>query len=276
MGQESKFSFKELFSFIFSKTFLKHLGLLVLFFAVVITGILWWLDIYTNHGQKLVLPDYIETKVDKAAKDAKERKFLIVVDDSTHIVGKPGGIIIAQNPKPGSKVKENRKIYVTVTKYNPDKIKIKDLPSLYGRNYEAKQRELAMLKIKSKIKGYKYDISSPNNILEVFYKGKSIISKAGKQKDLEIEKGATLEFILSRKSGGTTDLPKLRCMTLEQAIFLIESRNLNIGLIRKNGQIVSDTETGFVTKQIPAAIDDIPMGTTVDLYISEDLPEGCN
>jgi len=276
MGQESKFSFKELVSFIFSKTFLKHLGLIFLFVAVVITAVLWWLKIYTNHGQKLVLPDYREVKVDKASKDAKERKFVIVVDDSTHIVGKPGGIIIAQNPKPGSKVKENRKIYVTVTKYNPDKVKIKDLPSLYGRSFEAKKRELAILKINSKIKGYKYDIGSPNYILEVFYKGKPIITKEGTAKDVEIEKGGTLEFILSRKSGGTTDLPQLRCMTLEQAIFLIESRNLNLGLIRKNGNIVTDSEQGFVTKQIPAAVDDIPMGTTVDLYISEDLPEGCN
>ncbi len=276
MGQDSKFSFKELFSFIFSKTFLKHLGLIILFIAVVITAILWWLDIYTNHGQKLVLPDYSNVKVDKATKDAKERKFVIIVDDSTHIVGKPGGIIIAQNPKPGAKVKENRKIYVTVTKYNPDKIKINDLPLLYGRNFEAKKRELAILKINSKIKGYKYDIGSPNYILEVFYNGKSIISKKGKSNNVEIEKGGTLEFILSRKSGGSTNLPQLKCKTLEQALFLLESRNLNIGLIRKNGDIVSDTEPGFITKQIPAAIDNIPMGTTVDLYISTDVPKGCN
>jgi len=274
MSNNSSFSFKELFSFIFSKTFLKHFALIIGFFILLIIGILWWLNIYTNHGQQLVLPDYRNIKVEEASKDAEENKFKIVVDDSTHIVGKPGGIIIDQNPKPKSKVKENRKIYVTVTKYNADKVKVKDLPSLYGRNYESKKRELSMLKINSKIKGYKYDKGSPNYILEVFYNGKSIISKEGKKGDIEIEKGETLEFILSRKSGGSTDLPNLRCMEVEQAIFLIESRNLKLGLVRKDGQLVSE-HVGYVTKQIPAAIDNLPMGSVVDLYINDELPSDC-
>jgi len=216
-------------------------------------------------------------RIEKAIKNAEDNKFKIIIDDSTHIVGKQGGIIIAQNPKPNSKVKENRKIYVTVTKYNPDKIKVEDLPSLYGKNYESKSRELGMLKINSKIKDYKYDIGPANYILEVFYNGKSIISKEKEKKNsnIEIEKGGTLEFILSRKSGGTTDLPDLKCMSTEQAVFLIESRNLKLGLVRKDGQISSE-QTGFIIKQIPAATSKLPMNTQVDLYISDDLPSDCN
>lgn len=275
MSNNSDFSIKELFKFIFSKDFLKHISFIFLFFVLLIIGILWWLNIYTNHGQKLVLPDYRNVNIKEASKDALDNKFKIIVDDSTHIVGKPGGIIIDQNPKPKSKVKENRKIYVTVTKFNPDKVKVKDLPLLYGRNYDSKKRELSILKINSKIKGYKYDKGSPNYILEVFYKGKSIISKEGKQNNVEIEKGETLEFILSRKSGGSTDLPNMRCMEVEQAIFLIESRNLKLGIVRKDGQLVSEHQ-GYVTKQIPASIDNLPMGTVVDLYIADELPNDCN
>ena len=63
------------------------------------------------------------------------------MNDSVHIVGRQGGMIINQNPKSGSLVKENRKIYVTVTKYNPDKLTLKDLPVLYGADFEQKRKE---------------------------------------------------------------------------------------------------------------------------------------
>ena len=263
MVNESKFSLKELIRFIVSKVFLKHFSLIVAFYVLIVVLLLFWLSFYTNHGQKLILPDYNGMHVEKA-----------IIDDSTHIVSKPGGLIISQNPKPGSKVKENRKIYVNVTKYNPDKIKVADLPSLYGRNFNTKKRELEILKIKSKIIGYEYDKGEPNYILKVFYNGEPIVTKEGKKNDVEINKGGTLEFILSRKSGGTIDLPNFRCMTAEQAIFLIESRNLKLGALRKNGQIVS-THTGFVIKQSPAASNKIPMGTNIDLELSDVLPDDC-
>ena len=274
MTRESKFSFKELFTFIFSKTFLKHFSLIIVFYAIIVILLLLWLSYYTNHGQKLTLPDYNGMHIEKAMTDAENHHFKIIIDDSTHIVGKPGGLIISQNPKPGAKVKENRKIYVNVTKYNPDKIKVADLPSLYGRNFDTKKRELSILKIKSKIKGYEYDKGEPNYILKVFYKGQPIVTKEGKKDDVEIDKGSTLEFILSRKSGGIIDLPNFRCMTAEQAIFLIESRNLKLGATRKNGQIVSNP-TGYVIKQFPNPTDQIPMGSNIDLELSDELPDDC-
>lgn len=270
----SKFSIKEFFSFLFSIEFLKHVGLIIVFFVIIIISLLWWLNQYTHHGQKLTLPDYREMHVEKAMVDAEKRQFKIIIDDSTHIVGKQGGIIINQNPKPNSKVKENRKIYVGITKYQPDKIKIKDLPSLYGRSYDSKKRELALHKIKSKIKEYKYDKGEPNNILAAYYKGEIIISKDTIAKDIEIEKGGTIEFVLSRRSGGSTNLPNLRCQTVEQATFLIESRNLKLGIVRKNGNIESEP-TGFVIRQIPSPIEELPMGSVIDLMISDELPDDC-
>jgi beta-lactam-binding protein with PASTA domain len=274
MANTSKFSFKELIKFIFSKAFLKHFSLIVVFYTAIVIILLLWLKLYTNHGQKLTLPDYNGMHIEKAIIDAENHHFKIIIDDSTHIVGKPGGLIISQNPKPGSKVKENRKIYVNVTKYNPDKIKVADLPSLYGRNFKTKERELSILKIKSKIIGYEYDKGEPNYILKVLYKGEPIVTKEGKKNNVEIDKGATLEFILSRKSGGMIDLPNFRCMTAEQAIFLIESRNLKLGALRKNGQNINSPE-GFVLRQTPAPTDQIPMGSNIDLELSDELPDDC-
>jgi beta-lactam-binding protein with PASTA domain len=273
----SSFSFKTLVAFIISKSFLKHLLLIAAFLILVLVSLMIWLRVYTNHGQELVLPDYRGQLVEDSKKDAKKRDFIIVVDDSTHIVGKRGGEIIDQNPKPNAKVKENRKIYVTTTKYQPDKIKLSDLPSLYGRNYNSKKRELNILQINTSIKDYKYDLGEPNYILEAYYKGKQIISREGKAPGVEIEKGATIEFVLSKKSGGTINVPNLRCMTLEQAIFMIESTNLQLGATRKNGVITSASD-GYVIDQNPAYSPGatITIGSTIELSISDEKPMDCD
>lgn len=274
---DSSFSLKTLFAFIFSKAFLKQLLLIMGFLAIVIVSLMIWLNVYTNHGQELILPDYKGQLVEEVKIDAKKKQFVIVVDDSTHIVGKRGGEIIAQNPKPNAKVKENRKIYVTTTKYQADKIKLSDLPSLYGRNYNSKKRELNILQINTTIKDYKYDLGEPNYILEAYYKGKQIISREGKIAGIEIEKGGTIDFVLSKKSGGTIELPNLRCMTLEQAIFMIESTNLQLGAIRKNG-VLTNTDNGFVVEQNPSYAPgaSITIGSTIELMISEEKPVDCD
>ncbi len=72
----------------------------------------------------------------------------------------------------------------------------------------------------------------------------------------------------------STNLPNLRCLSAEQAIFLIESRNLKLGIVRKDGNITSEP-SGFVIKQIPSPIEELPMGSVIDLMISDELPYDC-
>jgi beta-lactam-binding protein with PASTA domain len=274
---ESKFSVKSLATFLVSKAFLKHLGLIIAFFLVILISLFIWLRIYTNHGQELELPDYRNMTLEEVRKDAEKRKFVIIVDDSTHIVGKKGGLVLDQNPKAQAKVKENRKIYVTTTKYQADKIKLSDLPSLYGRNFNSKKRELKNMQINSEIRDYKYDLGEPNYILEAYYNDQLIISKDGKASQVEIEKGGTIEFVLSKKSGGNIELPNFRCMTLEQAIFMIESANLRLGTVRDKG-VISSNSTGFIIDQNPAWSPGatITIGSTVELSISEEKPFDCD
>jgi len=108
---------------------------------LVIFGVtLLWLKAYTNHGQKLELDDYVGVHYQKATKDSKKESFELIVKDSIHKVGQPGGLIIAQNPPGGSLVKENRKIYVDITKYNPDEIALESLSAMYGTQYNSKVR----------------------------------------------------------------------------------------------------------------------------------------
>jgi beta-lactam-binding protein with PASTA domain len=235
-----------------------------------------WLRFYTNHGQKLELPDYEDTFIVDAIKDADKRSFQIIVNDSVHMVGRRGGMIINQNPKKGALVKENRKIYVTITKFNPDKITLADLPVLYGSDFDQKRKELSYQEINSVIDGFKYDPGEPNHILEVRYNDEVIVGANIERKDVEIEKGGTLHFILSEQSGGTTKIPDLRCMTVAQARFYLEGLKLRLGNITPQG--VENMDDAYIVNQLPAydPVAIIDMGSPIDIMVSENIPEDCN
>lgn len=266
-----------IFKFLTSKSFFKNLFFIGLFFVVIFLVVLLWLRMYTNHGQKLVLPDFVEMSLADASKIAEEETFQIIVNDSVHHIGRPGGLVIDQNPKSGSKVKENRKIYVTTTKYIADQMKVSGLPTLYGRDYERKSKELSFMDFNSVVKDYVYDPGEPNHILEVYYKGKRIVSKEGRESEVEIEKGGTLEFILSKRYGGEMGIPNVVCMDYESAYFLIENLKLKVGKIEDSGNI-SNQSTAYVISQFPAYDPEglIKIGDEIELKISQDKPENCN
>ena len=160
------------------------------------------------------MPDYSGYQYEEAVKDAARKKFRMSIQDSLHILGKPGGEILKQNPAPGSLVKSGRMIYVTITKRSPDKILSGRLPELYGKNYDRKKRELEEhFEIKSRIVDTKYDPGDPGQILEVRYKGKALMDAKGRDNEVQIEKWDYLEFVISARSGGKVEIPDLRCKT---------------------------------------------------------------
>jgi D-alanine-D-alanine ligase len=258
------------------KDLFKHLALIVAFFLLVLFIIMTWLRLYTNHGQQLELPDYTGQLYEAALKDADKRSFRMVVNDSIHQVGKPGGLIITQNPISGSKVKENRKIYVTTTKYSADLISVASLPTLYGTEYNSKCKDLKYLEIECKVRSYKYDAGEKDHILEVYYNNELIVSKVGRKNDVMIEKGASLEFVLSNKQGAIVKTPDLKCMNLGAARFNIEARKLQVGNIQAVGEITNQ-DAAYIVGQSPNAKygESIESGSTIDLVIQQEKPADC-
>lgn len=268
---------KDFFAFLFSKAFLKQLLFIILFLALVLALVLFWLRTYTNHGQKLALPSYIGMRVDDAQNKAKDATFQILVKDSIHVVGKPGGEILSQNPLPEARVKENRKIYVTTSKYRPDTYNLSELPRLYGSEYDQRSRDLKRFEINTKIKSRQYDPGEPNHILEVWYDGKMIIGQDKLDNNVKIEKGASLEFVVSDRAGGRIIIPDLTCQEFSAAEFLLKAGNkLSIGRIIANGDI-TNRNTAYVIDQFPKSdgMTEIDMGSTIDITISQERPSGC-
>jgi len=258
------------------KRFLIHLLLMSLLLLLVFGAVLTYLKVYTNHGQKLELENYIGQQYKKSAKHAEKKSFELIVKDSVHRVGVPGGQIISQNPSGGSFVKENRKIYVDVTKYVADEIKLENLSVMYGRNYESKKTELEYLDINSKIARYEHDPGDPGHILEVWYKGQMIIGASGKKSKVSIKKGDTLEFVVSKLDGGQVDLPDLLCREYGQLGFMLNILKVRLGSIERVGAI-TDLNKAYVIAQNPPYSEGkkIQMGQSIEITIQQEQPESC-
>ena len=268
-------SFTSLWSLLISKSCLRQLGFILTFLLVVVLLVFGWLKIYTRHGQKLELPDYTEMSLDAAQKDASKRHFEIVVSDSVHIVEKPGGIILQQNPAAHSLVKKDRKVYVTVTKFLPDKIHLEDLGKLYGNAFNSIQDMLKGYHIQAKVRDYRYDPFGENIILEVWYNGEVIVNKEGVRANTQIDKGGTLEFILSKSNDAVVKTPKLVCLTYAESVFITKGYQLAIKMDKEYEYAPEDLDNAYVYKQYPTADSRILMGDTVIVYLTTIKPADC-
>ncbi|HRD06224.1 MAG TPA: PASTA domain-containing protein [Saprospiraceae bacterium] len=256
---------------------IKHLLILAGTVVAILLIVFLWLRFYTHHGQKLPMVNLVGKYITEGIEEAEDHSFTLVVTDSVFVVGKKGGIILDQNPKPNAEVKEGRKVYVSITKYDPDKILVSELPLLYGNDFSQKSVELKHRGILSKIKGKKYDAGDPNHILEVYYKGQLIIDQNVIKGAISIDKGDELEFVVSDKEGGEITIPELVCYTLAEAEFLLDQHNLELGEITLKGAI-RDTSAAYIMDQLPPfdGITKVPMHSKINITVVSARPAKCN
>jgi eukaryotic-like serine/threonine-protein kinase len=118
------------FRFLCSNRFLKHLLGMIIIISVLVWAVLFALRIYTQHGKYYLVPDYTMQRIDEvtAGKDAAIFDFVVI--DSVFDLSRPKGTVLHQDPYPDSKVKENRKIYLTIVSTIPEKTSMPDLKFL--------------------------------------------------------------------------------------------------------------------------------------------------
>ena len=120
-----------LVQFIKSKLFLKQLLYAGIGIVIFVFIIMKWLNISTNHDQKIEVPNLEKmslTDVEKALEDLDLN--FVVIDSASYNPNYPKRAVIDQDPEPGDFVKENRKIYLTL---NPSGYKDVEIPNLIGK-----------------------------------------------------------------------------------------------------------------------------------------------
>lgn len=126
---------RSFFNFLRSKTFLIQLGLAFIASVLLVFLVLRWLNSSTNHGEFVEVPNFAKMSVmdmRKAVEDAGLR--YEVLDSANYSPDYPKFSIIEQDPKAGNKVKENRKIYLTVNPSGYKKVTVPDIIQVTQRN----------------------------------------------------------------------------------------------------------------------------------------------
>lgn len=135
-----------LIQFIKSKTFLKQLvfafvGLVVFAFVV-----MKWLNISTNHSQKIEVPNLEKMSLSEVEKTLAELDLrLFVIDSASYNPEYPAKSVIDQDPEPGDFVKENRKIYLTL---NPSGYENVEVPNVFGKTKRQVTSQLSSIGFK--------------------------------------------------------------------------------------------------------------------------------
>ena len=125
--------------FLITKKFLRHLGLAVAIAIVLLLGTLLWLKIYTHHGKTITVPDLAGLTLEEVEDVSSSRRLRYEVVDSVFSNEMPRGTVIKQNPNANSRVKKNRKIFLTMNAVNQEMVA---MPQLVGLS--VRQARLAM------------------------------------------------------------------------------------------------------------------------------------
>jgi len=250
------------------------MGILVVFLAISIFITKIWLGWYTNHGQQLIVPNFVDMDFDEAMKLAEEKSFRLVVADSVFLVNHPPQRVLVQDPPERFKVKEGRKIYVTITKVVPDLVA---LPDLKGGNddFIQYQRKLKRLGVESRVVDRKYSIKlERNTILDILVDGRKVTDKV--QDGFKVPMGSTVEFVVSDRGGGTVEIPNLVCKNFDASKFLIQNFNLKIGRVELGPDVKSEA-SAYVAKQYPnyRSGSKMEIGAPIDVTLSISPPKSC-
>lgn len=163
-----------LLKFLFSKAFLKHLGLAIVVFLVLFFAFTKWLSSTTNHDEFREVPNLVGKKIEIAKKLLEERDLeLGDIEYKDYNPKYPKEAIVEQSPIADEKVKEGRKIYLSI---NKSEYRLATIPNLKDKTQRHATSTLEIIGFKIGEVTYKPHFAK-DAVLALKHKGKEI--KAG-------------------------------------------------------------------------------------------------
>lgn len=107
-------SIKNFFSFRENRFFWLNIIGMIVFIFLLIYGVLWGLDNYTQHGYSVKVPNLKDKSVAEASDLLKSKELEYAVVDSDYVKTIAPGRILDQNPAQGQRVKKGRVVYLTI------------------------------------------------------------------------------------------------------------------------------------------------------------------
>jgi eukaryotic-like serine/threonine-protein kinase len=234
---------------------------LLLIFALVFGAILLFFYVYlpftTNHGESITVPSVIGKDYEEMVKYLEERDLRYeVTTDSGYSANQKPFTVLKQYPVAGKKVKENRKIYVTLNRSSAPKVK---MPYLSAQSAKNAQLMLKSMGLESELV-YKPN-PFQNLVLNVQVNGKDA------PEGTMVTLGSKVTLIVGNGRGEEEfDVPTVVGENKADAETILLGSGLNIGTIRT--EKADGKAPGTVIRQSPES-GKVKAGTTVDIWIVE-------
>jgi len=156
-----------------------------------ITAILIWIILqslswYTKHDKLIIVPDFRTLYIHDVLGNSNYPNFNFIVIDSVFDPDKPIGSILTQDPLPGSRVKQNRMIYLTIVSFVPEKTEVPNLKDLTLRQAQS-MLESAGLRLGKLIYIKSFDEDA---VQQQFFQGKPI------SPGIKLDKGSKIDLTI--------------------------------------------------------------------------------
>ena len=232
--------------------------------VVLIVGAIVFLNVITKHNQEITVPDFTNMSLAEASALAAHSGMRVEVTDSVFVKRMKKGAVYRQNPRPGSKVKDGRRILLTTNAVNAKKV---TMPNLIG--YSMRQA-MAELQSRGLVLGkliYVQDIAT-NNVLRQLKGSREI------EPGVMIESETVIDLVVGlNSSDNETYIPDVIGLKQIGAVDAVHSNSLNISKLRfdKTVKDYDDSLDAVVYKQTPEPSEHpVKMGDDITLYLTVD------
>ena len=239
---------------------LKHLLWAAIIAMGLIVGAQFALNIGTQHGEHLEVPQFVGLKFEQAQALAEQVGVRLEIVDSVY-AKKGRGLVREQNPAAGTQVKEGRRVQLTMNAFGVQRV---PMPNLVG--YSARQA-VAELSSRGLVLGrfiYVGDMAT-NNVLKQKYRGRDVEPGA------MVEAEARIDLVVGlNPSNSETLIPNVAGKVAPDASRELNDYYLNVRAQRydKSVKTAEDSLKAVVYKQAPEASElPVKMGTEVTLYL---------
>lgn len=249
-------------AFIFSKQFLKHLGIAIGLLIGLSLSAFIVLHFYTHHGESVQVPNLKGMHVLKAEQILDEQDLAYEVIDSVYLPHLAPGTIVEQTPAPNEKIKHYRHIYLVINSYLKPMVSLPDVRDLSYRNAKATLEALGL-----RIVGVEYVPSEYKDLVKDVKRGGRILLPGSR---VQRESGIVL-VVGGDVSDSEMPTPSLHGQKYDAARLIAHRDSLSIGsvvfdAVPKNK---ADSAQFVVYRQDPITGSPVKLGTAINIWLTK-------
>lgn len=255
--------FQKIKNFVLTKHFIKHVGLVILFYLVLVFATVLYLDLATNHGEKIAVPNFVGMNGEEAKKKIEELDLQYQILDSIYNPKMPEGTVLEQLVEPTGiskvHVKSGRIIGLRLTK----RTQMVEMPSLVHKQLQFAESILEQRGLHFSIQ-YRATSEANGSVLDQLFRGRRI--KEGER----IPIGAVVTLIVGQNDQGEPiTIPNLVGLTMLDARYIMDTLGVtSFSFVCPDCSSSQDSSAAIIFSQSPEYIEGSTMFKSTQFTLS--------